>query len=178
MFIYVAISILLLSIIFLLVYLTREQEFNQLLKVLSIVVNIGFWLFMALRIVLLIVSVTKLQYTYILLLTVINEAVITMFFIFIYYSTLLLLKNLNNDIIFSYENCDYIKDISKQFFYLSITEISFGFVLSLIMIGTGGFEFVTNDSVFAFIVIGVVLQIISLILRKATEIHLENELTI
>ena len=101
------------------------------------------------------------------------------FFIVIYQIASKLLDNLENELIFDHENVYLTKQLGLQFLYLSITEIVIGMIYGLmIMSSIGSFNVATNNIIFVYVVIGLVLQVVSQILKKATEIAEENSLTI
>ncbi len=90
-----------------------------------------------------------------------------------------LLDNLNNNNIFLDINAKLSQEIGLYFLYLSVTEIVIGFILGFSLISSSGsFNIATNNTIFVYIIVGLVLQIISKILQKATEIYEENQLTI
>ncbi|KFZ27626.1 MAG: hypothetical protein KQ78_00165 [Candidatus Izimaplasma bacterium HR2] len=157
----------------------KTGDWDTSLKILNIFVKYGLIIFILSQIILSIFSLFYIGDGLLIFVFVIKQLIVTTFFIFIYFKTMNLLDNLNNNNIFLDINAKLSQEIGLYFLYLSVTEIVIGFILGFSLISSSGsFNIATNNTIFVYIIVGLVLQIISKILQKATEIYEENQLTI
>ena len=178
-YLFIIIAIIFTGFIFYIVKVIKEDNWDKSLKFLNIMVKFGLVTFIIVQIILTTIALFYINDGLLIFITVIKQIITTTFFIFIYIKTVSLLENLNNNKIFLKDNSILSKEIGLNFLYLSITEILVGFALGVMLYSsTGSFNIATNNTIFVYILIGLVLQIFSKILYKATEIHNENQLTI
>lgn len=157
----------------------KNGDWDTSLKILNIFVKFGLIVFILSQIILSIISLFYIGDGLLIFVYIIKQLITTAFFIFIYFKTVDLIGNLNENNIFSDVNGKLTQEIGLYFLYLSVTEIVVGFILGLMLLSSiNSFNIATNNTIFVYVIIGLVLQIISKILQKATEIYEENQLTI
>lgn len=101
------------------------------------------------------------------------------FLIIIYKEGKKLLNNIENNVIFDHKNVLSVTSIGKQFLLLTLVEIITGLFFGVVSFVTNGkFTLTTNPVMILFIAIGLIMLIVSFILKKAIEIYEENKLTI
>jgi hypothetical protein len=143
------------------------------------VVFIGLFALYLMGIILTVINMNKDE---LLLVLFIKTVIQLLYFSQVFINTKRLLFNLSTNNIFDDLNCFYTKKIGTTFVYLSITEIISGLVIGFFRLISDSsyveFRLTTNSTVILYLVIGLILLILSLILKKAIEIYKENQLTI
>ncbi|MDD4077796.1 MAG: DUF2975 domain-containing protein [Bacilli bacterium] len=165
-----------------LINIVKKDDFNRTLLFFRrylFVIFTGLALFYIVMIIICILTLPTYEYIYVLL---VKYIIYSIYFSAIFMTSKKLLNNLSNNIIFEDANTEYIQEIGSYFIYLSVVEIIAGIVIGIINFLTADswaeFRLQTNISILLFLVIGIILLIISYILKKAIEIYKENQLTI
>ena len=152
---------------------------NNVLPLLTGLVKVGLLIYIIASVIITIAVLFYINDELVITSMIIKQIIVTLYFIVIYKLSSKLLENLSSDVIFDDENVQLTKQLGLQFLYLSITEIVIGILFGIIVFSSvGTFNIATNNTIFVYVVIGLVLQIVALILKKATRIYEENKLTI
>ena len=156
-----------------------NKEKKDILKLLTLFVKFGLLLYIVVSIIITGFAIFSLNSELLITAMIVKQIIITIYYVFIYQLSSKLLYNLKINNIFTLDNSSYIKRIGLLFLYLSITEIVVGLFFAIITFSsTRSFNVSTNNTIFVYVIIALVLEVISLLLRKATYIYEENQLTI
>lgn len=161
-----------------LAYVVKTEK-KDILPLLTILIKYGLAIFIVLSLILTIVSLFVMTSEIIMIAAIIKQVIDTIYYVIIYKLSTKLLDNLNKKDVFLMENSTYIKQIGLNFLYLSLMEIVVGLFLGWITFSsTGTFNMATNNTIYIYVIVALVFEVIALILRKATLIYEENKLTI
>ncbi|AUD64508.1 hypothetical protein BK011_02005 [Tenericutes bacterium MZ-XQ] len=156
-----------------------NKENKDILKLLTIFVKFGLLLYILVSMIITGFAIFSLTSELLITAMIIKQIITTIYYIFIYQLSSKLLYNLKVNHIFTLDNSSIIKRIALMFLYLSITEIVVGLFFAIITFSsTRSFNVSTNNTIFVYVIIALVLEVISLLLKKATHIYEENQLTI
>ena len=181
MTLFILLSILLFGFGLFIAYLAYiiNQEKKDLLPLLTIFVKLGLLIYILVSIVITGFAISTLSSEILITAMIIKQIIITIYYIFIYQLSSKLLYNLKINEIFTLDNSQFIKRIGLLFLYLSLTEIIVGLLFAIMTFSsTGSFNVSTNNAIFVYVVIALVLQVVSLLHKRATSIYEENQLTI
>lgn len=145
------------------------------------VISIAFGVFLFTYIISMGITLWSISMSEAMFMWFIKIVIYVVFFAYIFIEARKLLFNLKEDEIFIEDNHRFTKRLGVLFLYLALTETISGFFLDIIDVIGGGnmsFNVTTNFSIFIFVIIGLVLILVSKILKKAIEIYKENELTV
>jgi hypothetical protein len=178
-YLFVLLALLFTAFIGYLIMIIKKNDWDSSLNILNMFVKIGLILFISSQLIISFISLFYIDDSLLIFLVVFKQIITTTFFIFIYFKTVELLDNLNKGSIFANSNAILTREIGLYFLYLSMTEIIAGFILGIITFSsTGSFNIASNATIYIYIIVALVLQIISKILQKAIDIYEENQLTI
>ena len=139
----------------------------------------GLLLLIIAQAIITVISLFFIADSVIIILVTIKQFIITTFYILVYLEVRDLLQNLVENKIFIDENTNLTKQAGLLFMYLAVTEMISGFALGILFKDAiGSFNITTNNTIIIYVIIGLVLQIVSKILDKATTIYNEHQLTI
>lgn len=143
------------------------------------VIFFSLFIFYILMVVLTGIYLSTYEYIYVLFF---KTLIHLLFFIAIFNRAKQIITNLEVNLIFEESNADLTFQIGSYFIYMAIVEIVSGFILSIVnfMMNTTWkeFYFQVNTTITLFFAIGLILLVVSFILRKAIELYNENQLTI
>lgn len=175
----VVISILVFFGLIYLAYNLANDGFDSPVSLLKNLVHFGIVFYLVLQVIFLIIAYNEMAGNGFVVVNITKTVISIVFFIYIYLAAKTLLENLESNTIFNKENVDSVKDMGLLFIYLSITEIAFGFLFGLLTYESSQhFVIESNNVLYVYIILGLVLNVVSLILKRAVEIYEENQLTI
>lgn len=119
----------------------------------------------------------------ILLVVVLADAVISLFFTMILISYgIKFLKNLEEDKIYISENSKYLLEVSRTFIYCFIVNGVTGIILAIVtnIANYPNFDYTITFSAtyFLYLLLGVVFYVIHMLFERSIELYEENQLTI
>jgi len=148
---------------------------SKFIKVILIILIIGFS-------IALIMSVIS-YYDSVLILVVLTQAVINIFFIIVIGKYgIKFSNNLRNDLIYVKENANYLLEVSRTFIYYSIVNaisgITIAIITNIISYPNLDYQILIPTDFFMYLLFGIVFYVIHLLFERSIEIYEENELTI
>lgn len=160
----------------------KENDYHKVVRFMNTYVNILFVGVFVIYITMMIVSMVEISSSEYVFVVFIKLLIHLLFFISIFILSRKLIHNLKASIIFNQQNATYIHQIGSQFIYMSIVEILIGFVVGIISFLAGSttrdFMIQTNTTLLLFVLFGLILLLVSFVLKKAIELYEENQLTI
>jgi|GEM_PF-2210410 len=177
----IGISILFLSIGIFVAYIAYiiNKEQKDILPFLTVLAKFGILAYIVVSVIVTIYTLFTLSSEILIIGIILKQIILTIYYIYIYIWSSKLLLNLSMNHVFIMDNSNYIKQIALLFIYLALTEIMVGLIFGLIAFSSSGtFTISTDNRIFAYLIIAIVLEVISLLLKKATMIYEENQLTI
>ncbi len=181
-FLFGLIVLLTIAVVGLIIYLinvVKTDDYNRTIVILQFFVKWGLLVMISAQALLTVVSLFYIADSAMIILLCVKQIIITTFYVLIYIEVKDLLNNLVESKIFIDTNAKLTKQAGLLFLYLALTEMITGLLLGLLfMDATGNFNITTNNTIIIYIIIGLVLQIVSKILDKATTIYNEHQLTI